>query len=137
MASTRQLTFTPPKTLGDCVDKLGQLDTEITKLNAKATILKDEYNLLVKHMLELLKKQKSTSAAGKAFECKSDIILLPTVKDWDAYRKYIVRTNSWELLQKRPGVKAWRERLDQKVLVPGSEVYQQVVLSLKKKKAKR
>jgi hypothetical protein len=129
--------FAPPKTLGECVDALGKIDAEVSRLNALIKIKKDEYNVLEKHMLELLLKQRSKAAAGMKFRCESDVRFLPSVTDWDKYRLYIVKNNAWELLQKRPGVEAWRDRLDKKILVPGSEVYQQTVLRLYTMRKKR
>lgn len=125
-----------PKTIGAAVDRLAELDREKDVLNGQLKVVKDAYATMESHVLALLADQKqkigsgSLVTAGKVYQVKSEVHPLPNVIDWPKFYAHIVKTKSWELLQKRVGVEAWRERYEAKVLVPGTAVYNQIKLKL-------
>jgi hypothetical protein len=59
---------------------------------------------------------------------------VPRVTDWPALYQHIIDTQSFDLLHKRIGVKAWQARADAGLYVPGIE---QVVLPKVDVKARR
>ena len=45
--------------------------------------------------------------------------IVPQVEDWDALQAHILKTGEFELMQRRPAVKAYRELREAGVEVPG------------------
>ena len=52
--------------------------------------------------------------------------------DWDSFVKYVVETESWDLLRKQPASNAVKARWDEKEEVPGTEPFVSIGLSLTK-----
>lgn len=108
-----------PKTTGASADLLYttrearlRLEKEVEKLRSEEATLRD-------HLLRLLPAADSTSVTGKLATVSIVRLTVPDVQDWDAVYAYIKRTGAFELLQRRIGVEAWRERNDAKRPVPG------------------
>lgn len=45
--------------------------------------------------------------------------IVPQVEDWDALQAHILKTGEFELMQRRPAVKAYRELREAGIEVPG------------------
>lgn len=69
--------------------------------------------------LAFLLKDRAESVKGKlgVLTIKRDPV--PIVDDWDALYEHIRKTGEFELLERRVGVGAARERLDEAVEIPG------------------
>lgn len=76
--------------------------------------------LLIQQML----KQNITAAGGRRLRVGlSSPEYVPHVKDWYAFYKYIQQTGSFDLLERRPGKAACRERWEAQEQVPGVEKF--------------
>jgi hypothetical protein len=152
--------ITIPKTLGGIIDAMKKLEDAANQHEARAKACWAEYAVLDAHLLGQFGAQKLEGATGKLarIEVHNDPIkdAFPQVDDWDAFyehlvfgaldvakanriirgpqlgqlRKLILSSCNWELLQKRVGLNAWRERLEQKIVVPGTKVFAKVSLKL-------
>ena len=111
-----------PKTLGACIDLMYKLKQERAAIEKTAEAVKEQENSLEKHLLETFAKTDLEGARGKL-----------AVKDWDKLYAYILKNKAWDLLQKRASATAFRERWDDKVVVPGVEAFTVIKLSLKKR----
>lgn len=139
MATAKKMVV--PKTLGGIIDRMRELEIEAAVYELKAKVLWEQYSVLEAHLLEAFGAQKLNGATGKLarIEVHNDPIkdAYPAVTDWDQVYTYIVKHKAWELLQKRMGLNAWRERLEQKIIVPGTEVFAKITLKLLTVKKRR
>ena len=108
-------------TIGALIDKVVKLDVEISELTSKAESLKRDRDAIVGNIQDAMLAQDQTRAAGKLGAANTFIETVPRVTDWESVYKYISRTKGWELLHRRIGVQAWKERLDAGKSVPGIE----------------
>lgn len=119
-------------TLGQAIDALYEARAarlarakEVKELQVKETAAKAE-------VLKLLGEaglEKASGGLATAGILRSDI---PIITDWDQVYAYIRENNAFELLQKRIGVQAWRERYVDGKLIPGTEAAVDTDLSLTK-----
>ena len=123
-----------PKTLGAMVDRLYDLDEERGKLARRVEELKTEYAALEGHIFETLPKSALEGALGKRAMASIKRTPVPTADDWDAIRRYVVKNNAWDLIQKRLSTEAVRERWNADVAVPGVGKFTRITLSLTKRK---
>lgn len=110
-----------PKTIGGLADLAYKLQQERLAAERAIEELKAREKIIAETALGLLNKQKAESARGKVGVVTKVSSVEPNVKDWKKFYAYIKRTNSFDLLQRRVGKGAWRDRLDQKKRVPGIE----------------
>lgn len=76
--------------------------------------------LLINQML----KQEITAAGGSTLRVGLEgPDYVPHVKDWDKFYKFIKETESWDLLERRPGKAACRLRWEDGKTVPGVESF--------------
>lgn len=121
VATERPLTA---KELGDVADlyhttRADRLAADKVAGNLK-TLESQAEQLLIDQML----KQEITAAGGKRLRVGlSTPDYAPTVKDWDAFYQYIQDTGAFELLERRPGKAACRERWEAGEQVPGVEKF--------------
>lgn len=132
--------FKVPKDIGDCIDRMGALQFEVNSatLNYQKIIdpLKAEYDAIEEHLISTIPKANLEGAIGKLFAVIIEHPSFPQVKDWAKLYAYIAKNHAWELLQKRPVVSAFRERWDNKVVVPGVEIFRDTKLKLTPRKPK-
>jgi hypothetical protein len=69
----------------------------------------------------LMEQSGSTEVAGANARAKWGTKSVPQVRDWPSLYDYIRSSGAFELLHKRIGVKAWQERVDAGLTVPGVE----------------
>lgn len=125
-----------PKKLGDLID-LGkkleeerisfqrEMDEKIAGMKAK----EKEVDEAVLAALEAAGMEKGTGSSATATLNKSPV---PTVKDWPALWAHIQKTGEFDLLEKRVGKTAYRERIDNGKRVPGVETFWQKSISYSK-----
>ena len=127
------MSYTIPKQLGTCVDKLFILQTKMDALDEQKKKLEDEYNFLETHLINQLPRNKLDGAVGRTAQCRLSKIDVGNAKDWDKLRKYIVKEDAWDLLQKRLSNTACRERWEAKKVIPGVEIFTRISLKLSKR----
>lgn len=122
-----------PKTIGECIDKLFALRKDRLKIEKAAEAVKEKETELEKHIIATFNKTDLEGARGKVAVAGISQTTVPTVKDWTKLCKYIAKEEAFDLLQKRVSTGAYRERLEQKVVVPGVESFIVTKLSLRKR----
>lgn len=121
-----------PKTLGACADKLIALREKKAKLAAAVKDIEKEERALKDHLIDNLPKSDAQGVVGKKAKVMIKSKQVPSVKDWGLLYKYIKRTNSWDLLQKRPSAPAWKARVEEGKRIPGVEAFTVVDVSITK-----
>lgn len=127
-------TYKFPKKLGDCIDRLIELQDRIKDTETTALAIRREYDALENYLLDTLPKTQLEGAAGKSGTIKIKRSVVPNVVDWDKVYAYIKKNDAWELLHRRISITACKERWDNKKDVPGVETFTKVGLSVTKSK---
>jgi hypothetical protein len=121
-----------PKTLGACADKLFELRNKRLAEQKKVDEIAAEETALKNHIIENLPKSEASGVAGKLARVTVVTKQVPQVKDWDAFYKYVKKTSSFDLMQKRLTDAAIKERWEAGKEVPGVEHFNAVSVSINK-----
>lgn len=122
-------------TLQQRVAALAEIRATITALNdqlAAAKITQDRLELEVLNSMTDAKVDSVRAAGIGTVSIKRTTV--PTAKDWAAIDAYILKHKALDLLQRRIGVNAWRERVEAGEKVPGIEAYEKIDLAWTKAK---
>lgn len=126
-----------PDNIGECIDLMLTTRDERLEIqreaDAKIKILKTKEDELEAHILQNLQDIGLEGGKGSLATVAVKATIVPTVKDWDAFYAHIRETGSFDLLQKRPTVSAYRERLDAGEIVPGVEPFKKLELTLNRR----
>jgi hypothetical protein len=122
-----------PVKLGDKIDQLELLRSRMREYQSLIKEIEEQKNLLEADViaeLELLGIDKATGAKASVALTKP---LVPTVKDWDKFHSYILRSKAFHLLERRAAVAAWREEVESRdgKAIPGVESFEKKVLNLR------
>src|SRR5262245_360287 len=110
-----------PKTLGACVDLLYTLQQERLELQRQAEEIGKRESVLKEHLIQTIPKSDATGVAGKLARVTIDSKPVPKVNDWPKFYAYIKKHDAFDLLQRRVGEGAVKERWDAKENIPGVE----------------
>ena len=121
-----------PKALGACADKLFELRNKRLAEQKKVDEIAAEESALKNHIIENLPKSEASGVAGKLARVTVVTKQVPQVKDWDAFYKYVKKTGSFDLMQKRLTDAAIKERWEAGKEVPGVEHFNAVSISINK-----
>lgn len=103
-----------PKTIGACADKLYKLREKRYELSRQIKEIEAEEAELKEYIINNLNKQESAGVSGKIANVRVKTENVPVVEDWEAFYKYVARTKSFDMLQRRINTKAVRERIEDK-----------------------
>lgn len=112
-----------PKTPGAVADALYKQRAARLAVEKQAEALKAGETALKAHLFKLLPKMEATSISGKIATVSLERHVVPNLKDFDKLIAYCIKKKSWDLLKRSVNTKAWRERNDAKVVVPGVEPF--------------
>ena len=121
-----------PKQPAACADLLYQTREERYELQKAIDAKKALEQALTEYFINTLPKSDSTGIAGKVARVQTGTKDVPQVEDWEALYKHIKKTGAFELLQRRLGEGACRDRWAAKKTVPGVGVFHAVVVSVTK-----
>ena len=130
MAEEKKFKF--PKALGACADKLYEIRQKRLAMQKEVDEVEAEEKALKEHIIQTLPKSEASGVAGKVARVTVVTKDVPQVKDWDAFYKYVSRTKSFDLLQRRLSDAAVNERWENKKDIPGVEAFTVVSVSLNK-----
>lgn len=103
-----------PKTIGACADKLYKLREKRYELSRQIKEIEAEEAEIKEYIINNLNKQESAGVSGKIANVRVKTENVPVVEDWEAFYKYVSRTKSFDMLQRRINTKAVRERIEDK-----------------------
>jgi len=98
-------------------------------LDREAKVLKGVENELKARLAAAIKEAGLSKVANVKYQLK----LRPHVTDWATFRQYIIQTDGWDLLEKRPGVAACNARWEDSIDIPGVEQFPVDDLSIGKR----
>lgn len=115
-----------PKQLGEVADIYHIKRAERLAADKVAAKLKAEESMAEALLIAQMTKQEVSAAGGKLLRVSlntNDPDYVPTVKDWTKFYDYIKENDAFELLERRPGKAACRERWDDGKAIPGVEKF--------------
>lgn len=125
-----------PKTLAQCADRLFDVKAERLAESKKLEPLKQEETALKTHIIDNLPKSLASGIAGKKARVTVTKNTVPSVKDWEAFYKWIKKTGNFHVLGKSINAEAieeiWAASKKGVKAVPGVEAFTVVGLSLNK-----
>lgn len=120
--------------LGREIDKLMVIGLAIDNANARVKSFKEDYAEQEQIVKKLMDAVEIDSASGTKAKVKIDRDLVPNISDWAKFYAHVAKTKSFDLLQKRASVTAFRERWEAGKKIPGTEQVTLFKLKLSKKK---
>lgn len=124
--------FTLPKTLAGCADELYERKTARLALDKQAEAAKKIETFLTEYIIDNLPRQEAEGVAGKKARVQRQPKEIPQVENWDQFYAHVKKTGSFELLQKRLGEGAVKERWANGKNVPGVGKHTTITLSVTK-----
>lgn len=120
--------------LGQTIDQLYELRAKRLELEREVKDLKANEDLLKDSILNMLGDSKLASARGAVATASVVMKTKPIVTNWEDVYTYIVDNNRFDLLHQRISSLAWGDLEKSGILVPGTEAFTEVSLSLTKAK---
>lgn len=110
-----------PRALGVLVDEFKMIEDERLKADKAAAALKVDETFVKTTIVAALKKSEVTVGGGQVYKVELTSEDQPTVKaeDWPKFYAYILKNKAFELLERRPGKAAIKERWNDGVNIPG------------------
>jgi len=118
--------------LAQAVDQYYQTREARLKLDREAAEMKKEETRLKAFLIENISKSDASGVAGKLMRATIKTDPVPTVEAWPDLYKYIKKTDSFDLLQRRLSNPAVVERWEDGKIVAGVGKIQVVSISLSK-----
>lgn len=118
----------PPQDAGKC-DLRYLVREQRLALQKQVDALQKLETELNEHFIANLPKSEASGVAGKLARIQLGRKLIPKVADWDKFYGHILKTKSFELLQRRLSEGAVTERWEAKKDVPGVESFTIVTVS--------
>jgi hypothetical protein len=123
-----------PKTLGECIDLAYAARAERLAYQKyhedKIAEMKARENEIEEYILARFAKQDIEGARGSTATATVSRMTVPQVTDWTKVHDYIVEHEAWDLMEKRMARLAYRDRLEAGEVIPGTEPFVKVQLSL-------
>ena len=118
--------------IGSHIDQLYAIRAERLAKEKEIEELKVHEKLLDDELKEKLLASGLNGAKGNLASFSIKLEIQPNVLSWEDMYKYIQTTGEFDLLHKRIGATAWRERYESGVIVPGTESVETFKTSLRK-----
>lgn len=121
-----------PKALGACADRLYELRQKRLDMQKEVDKVAAEESALKEHIINTLPKSEASGVAGKLARVTVITKVVPQVKDWDAFYKYVKKTGQFDLMQRRITDGAIKERWEAGKEIPGVEHFNAISVSINK-----
>ena len=123
-----------PKKLAEAADMFFAIREERYAADKVAAKLRVQEAILADYLVEKLPSDNATGIAGKLARVHVETKPIPTVDNWDAFYKYVLKNKAFDLLQRRLSDKAISERWEQGKVIPGVNRFNKPVLRCSKVK---
>lgn len=121
------------KLLGNLIDDAHKKREAIRALELQVNDLKAEQKEMHEQIITLLGQQDIDQSRGKKATATVTKAVVPHVKNWDSFHRYIKKNNAFYLLERRAAVVAYRDTLEvrRNRPIPGVESVEKITLSLR------
>jgi len=107
------------KKLNDLLSEVTKIRTEIKSVQSEEKLLKSQQRELESQISIRMQEQGLDKISNDICTISLKNEIVPTVEDWDQLHEHIIKTNQFELLQKRMSATAYRELITTGMDVPG------------------
>jgi len=107
------------KKLNDLLSEVTKIRTEIKSVQSEEKLLKAQQRELESQISIRMQEQGLDKISNDVCTISLKNEIVPTVEDWDQLHEHIIKTNQFELLQKRMSATAYRELITTGMDVPG------------------
>ena len=121
-----------PKSIGLCADLYSEVREIRLAMQKHVDTVKAREAEIQDHIIANLSKSDDTGAAGKKYRAQIVTKPVPTLRDWDAFTKYVVENQRFDLLHKRIADKPVKDIWEMGETVPGVEKFNTVSVSITK-----
>ena len=133
--STSTVTKSPTKknapTPGADIDALFELREKKRKLEASIKDLEGQASLIEERLMESMDKDGIDKMTGRKASVSISTTTVANVEDWDAFLAFVYKNKAGHLLQRRVSDPAWREMVEIKKAVPGTQPFTKKRLNLR------
>lgn len=120
-------------TIGELTDRLFRLREAKKAKQKEADELGYQQKQLEEYLMEQLDAQDTRKGEGKLASCSISTSIVPTVSDWAALERFILRHKDISLLEKRVRATRYRELLEERPRgVPGTEPFEKRTVNIRK-----
>jgi hypothetical protein len=126
-----------PKSLPLCAARYAALTKAAAPLEAKLAVITEEAKSLRAYMLDNFRKTEIDGLTSNGFKFSIVQSLVPSLKDWAKFIKFVLRKGNDDLLQRSVNTPAWRERNESGKAVPGVETFTATSLRITAAKKKK
>ena len=120
--------------LGQKIDELYELRAKRLALQKEVDTIKEDERARTDEIMHMLGDTGLGAARGAVATASLKTATKPIVTNWQDVYKYIVESNRFDLLHQRISSLAWAELEKDGILVPGTEAFVELTLSLTKAK---
>ena len=118
-------------TPGAMIDSMWELREKKRKLEASIKDLEGQMADVESQLMERMESDGVDKMTGKAASVSISTSTVANVEDWDAFLAWIYKTKNGHLLQRRVSDPAWREMVEIKGVVPGTQPFVKKRLNLR------
>ena len=119
-------------TIGELADKLHSIRERKKAAEEAVKAIQEEYERAELELFEAADAQQTTTGKGKLASFSIGESVLPQVKDWDAFHKFIYKHKYAHLLERRPSVTECRELFESRGDIPGVERFTKRKINLRR-----
>ena len=103
----------------ELIDKRLAIRQALADLAEQEKHLKEEQDEVDYQLMQKLEADGLSKFSNDQATISISEQIVPQVEDWDALQAHILKTGEFELMQRRPAVKAYRELREAGIEVPG------------------
>lgn len=118
-------------TPGAMIDSMWELREKKRKLEASIKDLDGQLADIESKLMEDMEANGIDKMTGKAAGVSISTSTVANVEDWDAFLAWVYKTKNGHLLQRRVSDPAWREMVEIKGAVPGTQPFTKKRLNLR------
>lgn len=118
-------------TPGAMIDSMWELREKKRKLEASIKDLDGQLADIESKLMEDMEANGIDKMTGKAAGVSISTSTVANVEDWDAFLAWVYKTKNGHLLQRRVSDPAWREMVELKGVVPGTQPFVKKRLNLR------
>lgn len=128
--------FKVPASAAKCADLLYDIRESRYMLQREVDKFAGQEKLLSDTIIAKLPADDASGITGAVAHAEVTEKVVPVVEDWDAFYKHVKKTGEFELMQRRLGETAIKERWDAGKAIPGVGRMRVKKVSVTKKKAR-
>lgn len=118
-------------TPGALIDQMWELREKKRKLEASIKDLEGQMADVESQLMERMESNNVDKITSKAASVSISTSTVANVEDWDVFLAWIYKTKNGHLLQRRVSDPAWREMVEIKGIVPGTQPFIKKRLNLR------